>query len=518
MAERSVPDIAREALKLLATRRLPPTPENYQTVYEEAAGQLPRPPFPHKALRQIFATLPTHTEVQKRIALHFNQAINDQNWHGIQQAILAYANLDQVMALQSPANGITPSPAAAGTHYIETLPPELAEQLARVLENLLPVLSDKEDLRMHELTDQLVNFLRISPPTLQDLLHMLQNYAYRLSFSAEDQSQRKRAIQNLVRTVVVHCVSLHQHDQSMQSLSQQLVAALDQPWTLSHLDQIQQQLQSLLLRQVDFQERSQQAHSQIKTLLAESLQRIANLSRSSNKQTSEIENCAAKLEQSHDFSDMAPVVEQLVKATRSIASESKLAQAALQDLQERTEQEQKSIENLQKALDAAQSLTLHDPLTRALNSKGLEEGLDREMSRAGRYHTPISLASISLEGMHALGLEQGTEAVEHAQKHLAMVARSVLRPQDLLARDTHNHFYLLLPTTSADDSLLALKRLQDELVRRPLLCEDEKINLQISAGVVQAWPSESRLDFMNRADQSLHHAQMSSSQGYLSRG
>ena len=95
MAERSVPDIARETLKLLASRRLPPTPENYQLVYEEVAGHLPKAPFPHKALRQIFGVLPAQSAVQKRIALHFNQAINDQNWHGIQQAILAYAHMDR---------------------------------------------------------------------------------------------------------------------------------------------------------------------------------------------------------------------------------------------------------------------------------------------------------------------------------------------------------------------------------------------------------------------------------------
>ena len=100
MAERSVPDIAREALRLLATRKLPPTPENYQTVYEEVAGQLPRPPFPSKALRQIFSVLPAQSAVHKRIALHFNQAINDQNWHGIQQLLIVH---DSKLVVNRPA-------------------------------------------------------------------------------------------------------------------------------------------------------------------------------------------------------------------------------------------------------------------------------------------------------------------------------------------------------------------------------------------------------------------------------
>ena len=515
MAERSVPDIAREALRLLATRKLPPTPENYQSVYEEVAGQLPRPPFPSKALRQIFSVLPAQSAVHKRIALHFNQAINDQNWHGIQQAILAYAHMDEVLAAHQP---IGTAPAVPEQHILELLPPELAEQLARVLEQILPMLSEDEDRRMHELTDQLVHFLRMSPPSLQDLLHMLQNFAYRLSFATEDQAQRRRAIQGLLRTMVTHTAELNQHDSTLQTLSTQLLQALEKPWTLRHLDQLQQQLQTLLLRQLDLHSKAGEAQAHIKSLLGEALQRLAALSESSTVQTRQIEECAGQLEQAQGLADMAPVLEQLVAATRTIATENKVAHAALQDLQERSTQEQQSIEALQKALDSAEELARHDPLTRALNAKGLEEGLEREMARASRYRTPICLASMALEGMHALGLEHGTALVEQAQQHLAMVVRSVLRPQDLLARDQPNHFFVVLSSANADDALQALVRLQQELERRPLLSEDEKISLHISAGVVQAWPSESRLDLMNRADQSLQHAQMTGSGGRLARG
>ena len=511
MAERSVPDIAREALRLLAARKLPPTPENYQAVYEEVAGFIARPPFPHKALRQIFSVLPSQSTVHKRIALHFNQAINEQNWHGIQQAILAYAHLDQLNA-GGPGNAVfTPQ-------MLELLPPELAEQLARVVEHILPMLAEDEDRRMHELTDQLVNFLRVSPPPLQDLLHMLQNYAYRLSFAAEDQAQRRRAIQGLLRTVVAHTAALNQHDEALQVLSRQLLSELEKPWTQRHLDQLQQLMQTLLLRQLDLHAKSEEAQEHIKALLSESLQRLAVLSASNTVQTGHIEQCTSQLEQARALGDITPILAELMGATRAIAAENHVAHAALQDLRERSVQEQESIQALRKALSQAEELSHHDPLTRCLNAKGLEEALERELARANRYHSPLSLASLSLEGMHALGLEQGPALVEQAQCHLAMVARSVLRPQDVLARDQANHFFLALPGASVDDALQALIRLQEELPRRPLLSEDEKIPLDIRAGVVQAWPSESRLDLLNRADQSLQHAQMTGSGGGLARG
>lgn len=505
VAERSVPDLARETLKLLASRRLPPTPENYQSVYEEVAGHLPKPPFPHKALRQIFSTLPTQSVLQKRVALHFNQAINEQNWHGIQQAILAYAHMDDVKSALQPTGDAQPP---AMPHMLDVLPPELAEQLARVLDHILPMLAEEADQRIHDLTDQLVNFLRVSPPPLQDLLHMLQNYAYRLSFATEDQAQRRRAIQGMLQTAVTHTAELNAHDTTLQAQSQLLLAAMKKPWTLLHLDQLQQQLQTMLLRELDLHDKTLEVQEHIKALLSEALQRLAALSENSSTQTNHIEQCASQLEQAKSLADMASVLKELVDATRAIASDNRIAHAALKDLRDRSEEEQRSIQTLQKALVSAEDLVRHDPLTQALNAKGLEEALEREVARTNRHHTPLSLASITLEGLHALAVEHGTAAVEQAQRHLAVVTRSILRPQDQLARDQPNHFFLLLPMTTVEDARLALNRLQQELNQRPLLCEDEKISLQLSAGVVQTWPMESWLDLLNRADQRLQDARM----------
>ncbi len=43
---KSPSDIARETLKLLAKRRLTPSPDNYQALYEEVAGTRSAPQFP----------------------------------------------------------------------------------------------------------------------------------------------------------------------------------------------------------------------------------------------------------------------------------------------------------------------------------------------------------------------------------------------------------------------------------------------------------------------------------------
>ena len=59
-------EIAREALRRLATRRIPPTPDNYRTLYHEIAGTAEGEEFPERALKALAVRLPRATPEQVR--------------------------------------------------------------------------------------------------------------------------------------------------------------------------------------------------------------------------------------------------------------------------------------------------------------------------------------------------------------------------------------------------------------------------------------------------------------------
>lgn len=74
-------EIAREALRLLAVRRIPPTPDNYLTLYQEIAGLKPgAEPFPEKQLRALANELPKTTPDQMRLARQLEEAVKTSNW------------------------------------------------------------------------------------------------------------------------------------------------------------------------------------------------------------------------------------------------------------------------------------------------------------------------------------------------------------------------------------------------------------------------------------------------------
>ena len=74
-------EIARETLRLLATRRIPPTPDNYLTLYHEISGTTPsKEAFPDRQLRALAAALPKHTPEQLRLARQLEESVKASNW------------------------------------------------------------------------------------------------------------------------------------------------------------------------------------------------------------------------------------------------------------------------------------------------------------------------------------------------------------------------------------------------------------------------------------------------------
>ncbi len=82
-------EIAREALRLLAVRRLSPSPENYQALYSEiagTAGQLSQA-VPARELKALVASLPKETVGQQRLARRFEQALAGKQWDEIREGL-----------------------------------------------------------------------------------------------------------------------------------------------------------------------------------------------------------------------------------------------------------------------------------------------------------------------------------------------------------------------------------------------------------------------------------------------
>lgn len=85
-------EIARETLKRLAQQRIPPTPDNYRSLYHEIAGTVASEAFPEKALRTVSSSLPRDTPEQLRFARLIDSAVSDKNWDSLRHALVDLLN------------------------------------------------------------------------------------------------------------------------------------------------------------------------------------------------------------------------------------------------------------------------------------------------------------------------------------------------------------------------------------------------------------------------------------------
>ncbi|MFV5213342.1 diguanylate cyclase [Azonexus caeni] len=84
-------EIARDTLKQLAQKRIPPTPDNYQTLYHDIAGTKPaNSTFPERQLRSLTEALPRSSPDQLRLARQLDEAIKRADWDAYQKCLSTF--------------------------------------------------------------------------------------------------------------------------------------------------------------------------------------------------------------------------------------------------------------------------------------------------------------------------------------------------------------------------------------------------------------------------------------------
>lgn len=497
MAERTPSDLARETLKQLTVRRLAPTPENFRSVYDEIAGTRTPAPFPEGQLRQILRVVPGQTAVQRRLLDQFEKAVSEHDWSALQSVMVGYAKLGlQGAAAAEPEAPPTP---------VTVVSDELAAQIARLVETSLVGLST-DDARVQLLGGQLLDFLRQPAPPSSTLKLMLANFTFRLSFAAEDQAAVRSLLLELLNLVFQNMAALSADDRWVLGQTQALMDATTQPLTLRRLDDVQRRLKDVIFKQTEAKGRFVEAQEQMKELLSAFIERLRSVTESSSSYHSAMETCAGQISRASSLAEIAPVLEQVMATTRSMALDSRIAHDELTALRQRTEEKQAELTRLQETLDQVSQQARHDPLTGSLNRKGLDEAMGRELARARRTDTPLCVALLDVDNFKQINDRLGHATGDAALVHLAEVTRSVMRPQDMLARYGGEEFVLVLPDTSQAAGVEAMQRLQRELTKKFFMQGTEKLLITFSAGLAQLTPSETSQDAITRADQAMYLA------------
>lgn len=503
MPDKRVFETARETLKQLTARKLPPTPTNYQAVFNELADIPYVQPFPEDQLRQIAQALPTKTPGQQKHKALVEFAISQRNWQGIQTALTAYAGFipttTGASVEASLPERVTPSVS------VPAFTSEFLQQIARMVEFSLPALGT-DDARFQEHVDNLLASLRNPNPDLVGVKIELANFSHRLSFAAEDQVEIKKSLLSLLHLIIENITGLSTEDSWLQGQAEALRQAAQPPLTLRRLDDLERRLKDVILKQTEAKGRAVEAQEELRRMLATFVERLSHMSETSSSYSGKMEESVRQIEQAKSISEIGPVLQEVISATRSMANESLSVRDELHAMREKTENTEAELAKLHRELDRVSAQARHDTLTGALNRQGLEEVLHRELSSMRRQETALCVALLDIDNFKKINDERGHAVGDAALTHLATVARECMRPQDSLARYGGEEFVIMLPDTTLEQGVEAMKRLQRELTRRFFLSDKEKILITFSAGVAQFAPEEGGHEAIQRADRAMYLA------------
>lgn len=500
MSDKKPFEIARETLKQITARKLLPTPVNYQAIYNEIAGLPNVPPFPDEPLRRIAQALPARNPGQEKQRSLLEYAIGQRNWAGVQSALVAYAGF------VVPGTGDSaPAPLAATSTAAPALTPEFFEQIARLIEFVQPALG-QDDARFQEQMQQVLKTLRDPAAESFKVKSLLADFSHRLSFAAEDQAEIRLTLLRLLQLIIENIGELSLDDSWLKGQTEALKEAAQPPLTLRRLDDVERRLKDVIFKQKDAKGRALEAQEELRQMLATFIARLSQMSESSSAYQGKMEESMRQLEQAKRIEEIAPVLKEVINATRLMTTESISVRDELRVMREKAQATEAELVKLHRELDRVSAQARHDTLTGALNRQGLDEAMNREISTVRRKDTPLSVALLDIDNFKKLNDSKGHEAGDAALAHLATVARECMRPQDSLARYGGEEFVILMPDTPLDKGVEAMTRLQRELTKRFFLSGNEKILITFSAGVAQLAAGESGAEAIKRADQAMYLA------------
>ena len=501
-------EIARETLKQLTARKMTPTPANYQMIYSEVAGVPTEAPFPADRLRDIAQALPTKTPGQQKQRGLLDSAIRQLNWEGVKSALMAYGGFSPPPAVESLASVAPQVAPVLSSVSAPALTTDFLEQIARLIEYALPALGT-DDARFSEQTQTLLTAMRQPEADVLAVKLMLGNFGNRLSFAAEDQAEIKVTLLKLLHLIIENIGELSLDDRWLTGQIEALLTASTPPLTLRRLDDVERRLRDVIFKQTEAKGRAQEAQEDMRQMLATFIERLSQMTESTSAYHGRMEENARLIEQAKTIAEIAPVLKEVVGATRTMAHDSLTARDELRGMREKAQTTEAELSKLHQELDRVSAQARHDPLTGALNRQGLDEALNREVSNVRRKETPLCMALLDIDNFKKINDKLGHATGDEALTHLAAVAREVMRPQDTLARYGGEEFVLLLPDTPLDKGVEAMMRLQRELTTRFFLTGTEKILITFSAGVAQLAVDETGPDAIKRADQAMYLAKRS---------
>ena len=165
----------------------------------------------------------------------------------------------------------------------------------------------------------------------------------------------------------------------------------------------------------------------------------------------------------------------------------------------------------QQQIQTLRRQATHDGLTQLMNYQYFHETLSREVARAQRSRTPLTVIMADIDRFKGINDTYGHLAGDHALQTVAACLKTSLRETDLISRYGGEEFAMILFNVPPDDALLVADRVRQTVSEMKIQFENQSLPMTMSFGIATMFPDDviSKEELLKRADKALYRAKSS---------
>ncbi|HEU4620750.1 MAG TPA: GGDEF domain-containing protein [Burkholderiaceae bacterium] len=536
-------ELARAAIRRLAANRLPPTPENFAAAYRTLAGDFEpvaaaQAPLDDDAgagaqwgvlisalVRGLERNHRGLSVSRKRDAvLHVVAATSRSKLlrERLMRLVQSWEHADEVSSEDFAATAAEPA-------FEQSRPTDTAALSAA----LAPSPADASLAEIGAMPAMLMSTLQSTlpdqEPTVADLAASLQRFAHELesgALNAADTGQilRARKLATQVERIA------HRRERLLTDMRELLGEACgamstmssDCGWMHKQVNELRMELEGSLdtrllaaaretlreaaLRQAAMADDRKRVHDSIKQLLAEFIDRLSDVGLRTGAHHDRIVEYARRIESANSLDDLSETLDSLLDETRGMRDVMKNTQSQMQSAQSHVVALETRVRALESELADASEQLQTDPLTGALNRRGVEAAFAEAARRVRATGQPFAVALFDIDNFKRLNDTFGHAAGDETLVQLTRLVRANARPSDALARYGGEEFVLLMPGAKLEEAATVVRRAQRAVTHECFLHDDRRLFVTFSAGVTLMHPGESLSQVLSRADEALYQA------------
>ncbi len=208
-----------------------------------------------------------------------------------------------------------------------------------------------------------------------------------------------------------------------------------------------------------------------------------------------------------DPGDLKPYSQMLQEANAELGKLNLSYEHLVMELKEAKEKAERLANELRDANTRLKELVSRDGLTGLYNHRYFQEIFSKEIARALRYQSSVSLLMFDIDFFKKVNDTYGHPTGDLVLINIARVVEGAVRPSDIVARYGGEEFAVILPETNESGMKVFAERLRRSVEGIATIADAKQINVTISVGGCTFTPESPHIDkqmLIEAADRGLY--------------